>query len=67
MPEKKTAPSQAPEPEELLDAREVARRLKLKPETVRGWARAGRIPCRRLNHQVVRFVWAEVLAALGRG
>jgi excisionase family DNA binding protein len=31
-------------PEELLTAEEVANRLKVKPHTVRRWARQGRIP-----------------------
>ena len=49
---------------ELLTPAELAGRLKLKVGTVRGWAKIGKIPCRRLSARTVRFDYAEVLSAL---
>ena len=50
--------------DDLLTAEELADRLKLKPGTIREWARAGKIPARRLSHKVIRYSFPEVVAAL---
>ena len=49
---------------ELLTARELAKRLRVSPETVRAWARRGSIPTLRLSRKVVRYDAEAVLAAL---
>ncbi len=49
---------------DLLTANEIATRLKVKPETVKVWAREGRIPTLRLSHKVLRFDLAAVVDAL---
>lgn len=49
---------------ELLTARELAKRLRVSPETVRGWARRGSIPTLRLSPKVIRYNAEAVLAAL---
>lgn len=49
---------------ELLTARELAKRLRVSPETVRAWARRGCIPTLRLSPKVIRYNTASVLAAL---
>ena len=49
---------------ELLTAEELAERLRVKPDTVRIWTRAGRIPCVRITPKVVRYDVAAVLAKL---
>jgi excisionase family DNA binding protein len=49
---------------ELLTVDQLAERLRLRPHTVRAWARRGRIPVIRLSHKVVRFSWSAVLAVL---
>lgn len=41
--------------QELLTAGELAVRLKVRPETVRAWARSGRIPVIRFSRKVLRF------------
>ena len=51
-------------PSDLLTAAELADCLGVKPGTILGWHRSGRIPGRRLSHKVLRFSLAEVLAAL---
>jgi excisionase family DNA binding protein len=51
---------------EFLTAAELAERLRVRPATIRGWGRAGRIPTVRLSRRVLRFDWNEVLAALRR-
>ena len=51
-------------PDELLTAAEMADRLKVKPGTILGWYRNGRIPGRKLSPKVLRFDLAEVVAAL---
>jgi excisionase family DNA binding protein len=48
----------------LLTVAELAKRLRLRPRTVQGWARQGRIPSVKLSSKVVRFDWHDVLAAL---
>lgn len=40
---------------DLLTAEELARRLRLRPSTVKRWAQAGIIPVLRLTSRVVRF------------
>jgi excisionase family DNA binding protein len=49
---------------ELLTADEIAERLRLRPRTVRQWARRGLIPVIRLSPKVVRFELADVVAAV---
>ena len=52
--------------DDLLTAPELAVRLRVKPSTVLGWQRTGRIPAIRLSHKVLRFNFTDVLAALKR-
>jgi excisionase family DNA binding protein len=40
---------------ELLTADELATRLKVRPNTVKEWARAGKIPRVRITPKVVRY------------
>ena len=49
---------------ELLTAEELADRLRLKPATVRRWARLGFIPTIRLSPKVVRYDAAAVVDAM---
>ena len=49
---------------DLLTARELASCLRVSADTVRTWARRGRIPTIRLSRKVVRYDLADVLAAL---
>lgn len=49
---------------ELLTARELAKRLRVSPETVRAWARRGCIPKMRLSRKAIRYNLGAVLAAL---
>ncbi len=49
---------------ELLTARELAKRLRVTPETVRAWARQGSIPSLRLSPKATRYNLEAVLAAL---
>ena len=51
---------------ELLTVTELADRLKVKPETIRGWATARLIPVIRVNPKVLRFDYEDVMAALRR-
>ena len=50
--------------DELLTTEELAGRLKVKPITVRDWARRGLIPRLRLSPKVIRFDLAAVLEAI---
>jgi len=50
--------------EELLTAAELAKRLRVRPGTVRVWAREGRIPALRPTARVIRFDMRAVMAAL---
>jgi excisionase family DNA binding protein len=52
--------------DDLLTAAELADRLQVKPDTVLGWHRSGRIPSIRLSHKVLRFSLSDVLVALKR-
>ncbi len=52
------------ESDDLLTSAELAERLRVKPMTILGWYRKGRIPARKLSPKVLRFDLAEVLAAL---
>lgn len=49
---------------ELVTARELAKRLRVSPETVRAWARRGCIPTLRLSPKVIRYNPEAVMAAL---
>jgi excisionase family DNA binding protein len=49
---------------ELMTARELAKRLRVSPETVRAWARRGFIPTMRLSPKVIRYNAEAVLKAL---
>lgn len=49
---------------ELLTADELADRLRLRPSTIRRWAREGRIPAVRVTPKVVRYDLAAVLRAI---
>ena len=50
--------------ERFLTAEELGAHLRLRPSTVKTWARTGRIPARRLTQRVVRFDLEEVQRAL---
>ena len=50
--------------QELLTAGELAVRLKVRPETVRAWARSGRIPVIRFSRKVLRFDIEAVRCAI---
>ena len=49
---------------DLLTADELASRLRMKPSTVRDWARRGLIPAIRLSHKVVRYDLHQVVEAM---
>lgn len=49
----------------LLTGRELAERLRVSPDTIRHWARIGRIPVVRYSPRVRRFDLEAVLTALG--
>jgi excisionase family DNA binding protein len=51
---------------ELLTADELAARLRVKPDTIKQWARRGHIPTVRFSPKVVRFNLSAVLAAIER-
>lgn len=51
---------------ELLTTQELAKRLRVSPETVRDWARRGRIPRLRLSPKAIRYSAEAVLAALSK-
>lgn len=49
---------------EILTVRELAKRLQLKPETIRIWARKGLIPSLHPTPKTLRFEMESVLAAI---
>lgn len=53
----------------LVTTRELAVELGVTADTIRGWARSGRIPCLRVGQKTLRFDREAVLAAIrdGRG
>lgn len=51
---------------EVLTAEELAERLRVRPGTVREWARRGVIPRLALSPKVIRFELDAVLAALAK-
>lgn len=52
------------ESSELLTAEELAAHLRMKSQTIRLWARSGKIPSCTLSRKAIRFVLSDVLAAL---
>jgi predicted site-specific integrase-resolvase len=50
--------------DDLMTAKELADHLGVKPGTILGWHRQGKIPTRKLSHKVLRFSLRDVLAAL---
>lgn len=51
-------------PNELLTADELAERLRVRPATIRLWAREGRIPRIRITGKVIRFDVSAVIDLL---
>lgn len=51
---------------EILTADELAARLKVRPATIREWARSGQIPEIFVNSKVRRFDFAAVVEALSK-
>jgi len=49
---------------EILTTEDLARRLRVRPDTVRRWVRGGRIPVLRVSEKVVRYDYGEVIEAL---
>lgn len=49
---------------ELLTGRELAKRLRVAPETILEWVRDGRIPVVRLSRKTLRYSAEAVLTAL---
>jgi predicted DNA-binding transcriptional regulator AlpA len=59
-----TATIDLAESAELLRAADIARVLKVRRRTVWGWHRSGLIPSHRLGPRCLRFILADVIAAL---
>jgi excisionase family DNA binding protein len=53
-------------PDEMLDAVEVGKLLKLHPRTVRRLAKAGKIPSYKMKSGAVRFNWRAVRLSMRR-
>ncbi len=51
-------------PRDLLDSADLAARLGVSPDTIRRWAREGRIPAIRVSRKVVRYQLDRVIACL---
>ncbi|MBL8764812.1 MAG: helix-turn-helix domain-containing protein [Phycisphaerae bacterium] len=51
----------------LVTARDLAAVLGVTTDTIRGWARTGRIPCLRVGQKTLRFDREAVLAAIRDG
>ncbi|MBL9030858.1 MAG: helix-turn-helix domain-containing protein [Phycisphaerae bacterium] len=51
----------------LVTTRELAAVLGVTADTIRGWARSGRIPCLRVGQKTLRFDREAVLAAIRDG
>lgn len=49
---------------ELLTADELAKRLRVRPDTVRNWARRNLIPKVQLTSKVIRFDFDAVVKAM---
>jgi len=50
----------------LLTKKELAETLNLSTRTIERWTKARKIPCLRINHQVLRYKLEDVLASLER-
>jgi len=50
--------------QDLLKTEDLARRLQVRPDTIRRWVRSGLIPVLRVSPKVMRFDLAEVLRVL---
>lgn len=64
-----STPPTPPPATPLVTTRELAAVLGVTADTIRGWARSGRIPCLRVGQKTLRFDRVAVLAAIrdGRG
>jgi excisionase family DNA binding protein len=60
-------PTIAPPVTPLVTTRELAAVLGVTTDTIRGWARSGRIPCLRVGQKTLRFDREAVLAAIRDG
>ena len=49
---------------ELLTADELGERLRVRPDTIKIWARDGIIPSVRITGKVVRYDFADVIAKI---
>lgn len=54
-------------PDELVSPTVVAKRLGVRPETVRRWIREGRLLAFRCGPKVIRLSWEKTLEALQNG
>ena len=60
-----TAPATATEGN-LLTLDELAHKLRMHPDTVRGLKRRGVIPALTIGHRTLRFSWPDVMDTLRR-
>jgi len=51
----------------LITLKELAQRLQMHPDTVRGLWRRRQLPGLVIGHRTLRFNWDEVLTAIKRG